>query len=461
VIRPGFLGLSLEYTAVEPYAGDDPKLVNPVFERLIRNLTGDRPVLRIGGDSTDWAWWPVPGMPRPPGVTITLTRSWLSVTRALARDLRARLILGIDLEADNARLAATEARALVGGIGARSIEAFELGNEPELYGSFGWYRTATGAEVPGRPPGYGFTMFSRDYARIARALPRVALAGPATGASRWLAQWPAFLNAEPKIRVATVHRYGLHDCTAGPQSADYPTPRHLLSSLASTQPATTVRPFVRIAHAHRLPLRVDEMNSTPCYNVPPLAARSFASALWALDALFELASAGVDGVNIHTYPGASYNLFDFMSGHGRRPATVNPEYYGLMMFAHAAPAGSRLLKVAVAPRNGIRAWATDGVDHLRRFVLINDGDRARAITLKGVPRSARVTTEALEAPSIQSRVGVTLGGQTFGRDTSTGVLAGPVRGAPVRRLAADCVVSVSATSAVFVTVGSPHYGSLR
>jgi hypothetical protein len=453
-IPSGFLGLSLEYTAIEPYAGADPKSVNPVFEQLVRNLGGNQHlVLRIGGDSTDWTWWPVPGMARPPGVRITLTPSWVAVTQALVRDLSARVILGINFEADDVRLAAAEARALVHGLGARSIEAFELGNEPELYHSFGWYRTSTGAEVPGRPAGYGFPMFAREFASIAGALPRVDLAGPATGASRWLEDWDAFLRGEPRVRMATVHRYGLHDCTTGARSAGYPTPRHLLGPVASVQPAMTVRPFVRIAHAHRVQLRVDEMNSTPCYNVSPVAARSFASALWSLDALFELASVGVDGVNVHTYPGAPYGLFEFAAHRGRWQATVSAEYYGLMMFARAAPPGSRLLRVTVTPGSAVRAWATAGADHVRRLVLINNGGRPRVVTVKGLGSAGRTSAEALRAPGIESPYGVTLDGQTFGRVTSSGLLSGPRRGWPVRQLADELVARVPATSAVLVTVG--------
>ena len=453
VIPAGFLGLSLEYTAVEPYAGVNPHLVNPVFERLVSNLAGEHPVLRIGGDSTDWAWWPVRGIRRPPGVRITLTPRWLAVTRTLTRDLGARLILGINFEADDARLAAAESRALLRGLGGRSVEALELGNEPELYHSFAWYRTAAGQEVPGRPAGYGFPMFSREFASIVRGLPHVALAGPTTGASRWLAQWRAFLTREPRVKVATVHRYGLHDCTNGARSPGYPTPRHLLGAAAAVEPAVTVRPFVRIAHADHVPLRIDEMNSTPCYNVAPVAARSFASALWALDALFELASVGVDGVNIHTYPGAPYALFAFTSEHGRWHAAVSAEYYGLLMFAQAAPPGSRLLRLRVASGGVVRAWATAGPGGVRRFVLINVGDRAHAVTLSGLPGSATVRTEALQAPSIDSPSGVTLGGRTFGRDTSTGSLAGQARGLDVRREANGGLLSVPAGSAVLVTVG--------
>lgn len=133
-IPAGFLGLSLEYPAVEAYAGAAPLAVNPVFEQLIRNLTpGQAPVLRIGGDSSDWTWWPLPGVARPPGVTFTLTQRWVRVTRALAAALDAKLILGINLAAGSPALAAGEASALVDGLGPGAVQALELGNEPELY----------------------------------------------------------------------------------------------------------------------------------------------------------------------------------------------------------------------------------------------------------------------------------------------------------------------------------------
>ena len=67
-IPAGFLGFSFEYPTVEKYAGFDPKAVNRVLVQLIRDLTpGQRPVLRIGGDTTDWTWWPVPASASPEG----------------------------------------------------------------------------------------------------------------------------------------------------------------------------------------------------------------------------------------------------------------------------------------------------------------------------------------------------------------------------------------------------------
>ena len=136
VIPWGFLGLATVYPGVLAYAGQNPSAIDPVFEQLIRNLSpGQRPLLRIGGDSTDWTWWPVSGMATPPGIRFTLTDNWLGVARALARALDARFVLGINLEANSGALAATEVQELAQGVGPNSIAAFELGNEPELYNS--------------------------------------------------------------------------------------------------------------------------------------------------------------------------------------------------------------------------------------------------------------------------------------------------------------------------------------
>jgi hypothetical protein len=66
-IPAGFLGLSLEYFAIPAYAGTNPSAINPVFVQLVRNLAGGNPPeLRIGGDTTDRTWWPIPGCGPPP-----------------------------------------------------------------------------------------------------------------------------------------------------------------------------------------------------------------------------------------------------------------------------------------------------------------------------------------------------------------------------------------------------------
>src|SRR5207302_1443196 len=105
----------------------------------------------------------------------------------------ARLILGINLEADSTRLAATEARTIVDGLAPGAVEALELGNEPELYGSFGWYRTADGVEVPGRPRDYDFQKFTNEFSRFGAAVRPGSATGspPRFGRSTPCSRWPA------------------------------------------------------------------------------------------------------------------------------------------------------------------------------------------------------------------------------------------------------------------------------
>jgi hypothetical protein len=440
----------LEYPAVPAYAGADPSAIDPVFVQLIRNLAPDQaPVLRIGGDSTDWTWWPVRGMHRPAGVSYTLTARWIAVTRALVAQLKARLILGIDFEADSGPVAAAEAHALIAGVGGSHIEGLELGNEPELYGSFKWGRSS----ATGRPRGYDFAAFNQDFTRIGTALPMDPLAGPAAGSPKWFPDLGRFLSAHPRVAVATLHRYPLQVCGVSRGQPNYPTLSNLLSDRASRALANSVESSVKVSHARGVPLRIDEMNTISC-GTDDAVGKSFASALWSLDALFEMARVGLDGVNIHTYPGATYELFTFSRVHGQWRAVVEPEYYGLLMFAQAAPAGSQLLSVSQTGADRLEAWATQAPGGTIRVVTINDGTTARIVAVRaGVPAGTAVL-ERLEAPALGAQSGVTLAGQSFGAQTATGVLAGPQRTESVTLVGRDYVFRVAAASAVMLTMTS-------
>jgi hypothetical protein len=424
-VPPGFLGLSLEYDAVEPYAGTDPGALDPVFLELVRNLVpGQAPVLRIGGDSTDRTWWPTPGFLQPRGVKFAITGRWLRVTRALAETLHARLILGLNLEADSPALAASEAGALLHGIGARWVRALELGNEPDLYPSFPWYRTPDGARVTGRPAGYDLSGLIGDWRRFAAVLPVHMLAGPSLGAPGWTRGLARFVAAEPRVRLVTLHRYPLQLCFTPHRSPRYPTLARLLGPSSSIGLADSFAPYAALAGATGHPLRIDELNTVSC-GADPSISKTFASALWALDTLFEMVRVGVHGVNLHTFPGAGYELFRITRARGRWQAVVEPEYYGLMLFARAAPSGSRLLTVMNAARGAVRSWATRAADGTIRVVLVNTGGEARILSVAVAgERPGRVILERLTAPGVGARRGVALAGQSFTPGTFTGLLAG-------------------------------------
>jgi hypothetical protein len=449
-IPAGFLGLSIELNAIEKYAGTDPSAINPVFLALVQNLTpGQAPVLRLGGDSTDWAWWPAPGLKRPAGASVTLTPRWLRVTRAMTQALSARLILGIDLEAGSARAAGTEARALAAGLPRSSIQALELGNEPLLYATFTWGRSG----APGRPPGYNTPQIIADYARIGSALPRLPLAGPAIGSPHWYPSLRGFLKAEPRIRIATLHRYPLQKCFIAPSRPQFPTIAHLLGPTASTGLADTVAPYTGLVHARGLTVRIDEMNTVSCGSGSGVAD-TFASALWATDALFEMARVGVDGVNLHTYPHATYELFSFNRAHGSWQGTVTPEYYGLLLFGQAAPPGSHLLRVTARGASGLKAWATRTSDGTIRVTLINESSGSRTVSLKSTSSAPSATMLLLRAPSLGARSGITFAGASFASHTTTGTLTG-AHPTSLTLTGGRCVLQLPRAGEAVVTI-PPH-----
>jgi hypothetical protein len=436
-ITSNFLGLALEYSALPGEAGADSKSINPVLVQLIRNLVPDgRPVVRVGGLSTDRTWWPAVGLNKPLGVTYGLSTRWTNSARALAQATNAQLILGLNLQANRPAVDAVEANQLLNGIGRQYIDALEIGNEAELYTSIPWYKTLNGKLVPwywktgtpvyARPPCYGASAFVGDFKRALHAVPSgVPIAGPATGLGTWLSVFHQLLSRRSRVRLVTWHAYGLNQCVTDPTSPQYPSVPNLLSLGSSRGFVNGLAPFVGWAHGVGAGFRVDEMNSVTC-NGRAGVSNTMASALWVMDALFTLAADGVDGVNIHTYPGAANGLFDFSSSHGQWEGTVHPPYYGTLMFGQAAPAGSHLLVIHSPAQKTVRAWATRGLDHRVRVLLIND-----SLTSSGVAvvRPAGVTSpaalERLRASSAYATGGLTLGGESFGSQTATGLLPAP------------------------------------
>jgi hypothetical protein len=445
-----FLGVSLEYNALHIYTGRDPRHVNPVLIQLLRNLDpGQTPVVRIGGNSADFSWWPIKGTLPPVGVRYALTNGWVRMTQAFATKLRAKLIMGLNLAGGRPAIAAAEARAFLSGINHQNLEGFEIGNEPDLYATSVWFHDRKGRQLFARAPTYDFSDYLLDVARWRSALPPLTFIGPALAQLTWLDNIDQIRAAEPGLPMVTVHRYPLRACPTPATSPQFATIPNLLSDTSSTGMADRMIPFISLVHSRATLFRVDELNSVSCSGKRGVSD-TFASALWMLDTLFALAQDGVDSVNVHTLPGAAYELFTISHTKNVWSAFVHPEYYAMLMFAQAFPPGAQLLPVN-EPAGPVKVWATRAPDGRTRVVIINKDAfnvQTAQVSVPGAGGSA--TLDWLRAPSVLATGGVTLGSQSFGSATRTGLLQ-PAELAPIAASGGTYSIELPAGSAVMLT----------
>ncbi|HET9074383.1 MAG TPA: hypothetical protein VFN48_07370 [Solirubrobacteraceae bacterium] len=423
--QAGFIGVASEISTIPTLAGGaaDP---DHAFVNLLRNLSPGAPfLLRLGGDSTDWSWWPIPGMATPRPIRYAITPAWAAGVKTLLHALGGRALLGVNLELDNARVAADEVRQYEHFLGSSLIGGFELGNEPELYPAFDYYKLPDGRGVKGRPRSYDMAAYGRDFSTIARSLPNAPLVGPEIGAPKILTQLNSILSGLPsRLQLVTVHAYPMKRCSASTH-----LPISQFFAPASIQGlAAQVGAMVRAARAHHKPLRVDEINGISCGGQAGVS-NTFAEALWALNILPALWQAGVQGVNIQTIDGNLNQVFTATHSAAGWRVSTQPEYLGLLAFAQAAPGGSHLVKVAAPNRAGVYAFATRTPSGQEHVIITNTtgSTLSEGVSVAGGHGAAAVSL--LQARSLAATGGATLAGESL--STSTGELTGTAQVAQV------------------------------
>ncbi len=408
-----FFGLSTEYWGLPRYERH-----MRLFERILHDVQvvgGGPTVIRVGGDSADHSYWEAIDRVMPTRA-FELTQAWLTRTRTLTRSAHLKLILDLNLVADSTAMAVKWASAATTALPRGTITGFEVGNEPDLYHRSRWYRLAwiqrngiaRALALPRYSPASyvsGFDSYARALAAVARGVP---ILGPAVANPSRDVDWVASLLAhQPRaVGMVTAHRYPLSQC-ALPSSPRRPTIARVLSERSSAGMARSVAAAVLLTHRAGLKFRLTELNSVTCGGTSGVSD-TFASALWAPDALFELLRNRVDGVNVHIRDD-SINAPFILSGDGIR---VRPLLYGMIMFARTLGPGARLLPTQTAQRHGLhlKAWAVQLAGHTKRVLLINKGRRSVSVVLR-LPAGHPATVERLVAPSVTARSDVRLAGQ--------------------------------------------------
>lgn len=419
-IPSDFMGLSIEYPAVDAYLGATPASPNTVFRQLLTNLGSGS--LRIGGDSQDTSCWsPIGGHDRT-GCAFKITASLPRVVLSTAAATGWRALIGVNLAVSNP--SAAQAYATDGILpstisDASGLLGLEIGNEPDIYSQ---HRL--------RPSRYSFARYLHEFGRYVKALKgtvrtaALPLVGPAFVTHEWDRQVGPFVAATGARNLAflTLHYYPFSACSI--PSAVAATDTALLSEGIMASLYRRFSRDVAVARSYGLPLRVGETNSVSCHGKAGVSD-SFASALWGLDVLFTLARAGLRGVNFHIYdldrsPGR-YNPI-VSAATGTAPGTwayatsVRPLYYAMLLFSRAA--GDYFLPVTLSgAAANLKAYAVGNGTSVRVFVLNKDNKAAGSVVIAPSRALGTATITYLRAPALSSTTGTTLGGQVVDRRT--------------------------------------------
>jgi hypothetical protein len=409
-VPDAFLGLSTEYWAMPGFARG-----RSLFTRVLSliHVDGDSPVvLRIGGDSADHSFYD-PDLRVRPRWMFELTPAWLRDTAELVHRARLRVILDLNLITGSPTRAARWASVADHEFPRGTLRALEIGNEPDIYSRTYWRGVLTrrgpwSAALPGAISARSYAVdFNRYADALADAAPGVPLAGPALANPVTSEGWIRTLLTHDRGRLAvvTAHRYQYSACDK-PTAAAFPTVARLLSERASAGMAQRLRRGVAIAHDAGLPFRLSELNSVTCGGRPGVSD-SFATALWAPDALFELMRVGVDAVNVHVRVGAINAAFAIGDG----GLVARPLLYGLIMFSRALGPGARLIPLRLHTRGTplLKAWAVQARGRLS--VLLVDKQRRPVLARLRVGDRGPATVQRLTAPAPAARTGMRLGGQ--------------------------------------------------
>jgi hypothetical protein len=396
VIPPDFMGLGYEISAVAR-----PGLLSAqdaVYVQLVRTL-GAHGVIRVGGNTADYASYSAKGQP----LSLPEGKGGSVVNDAVLRDLgtfldatRWKLIWALNLGTGTKEKAIEEAKAVTAAAGGHML-AFEIGNEPDLFPRHEGHRQT----------GYGYDDYLREYRTyrdaLRKAIPNIAFAGPdVAGATEWVTKFASDEGEDIKVLAHHYYREGQN-------------PTSTIDKLLRVDPQ--LDPILAKLRAASdscgVPYRICETNSFSGGGRPGVSD-TLGAALWVLDFMFILASAGCAGVNLETGVNqrgfiSSYSpIGDDEQGH----YTAAPEYYGMLAFAQSG-AGRIIGSTVDAGNRDITAHATQPTKGRTVLTVLNKKPSSDVVVVVDAGSSFRKgSLVRLAGPSLESKSGVTLGGAT-------------------------------------------------
>jgi hypothetical protein len=351
-------------------------------------------VLSLGGNSLDKTLWTPEGSGNTAGHVSPVDVDNLAAFIALTNW---KVLYGVNLGSSTPALAAAEVAYVQSKLGDVLI-GFGIGNEPEeyfrSYFPSGWDLTAYEA------------LWQQFSSAILSATPSAIITGPASGGDVTTWTVPFFLSPNGKlVSLLTQHYY------RGNGHSVRATTAHLVSpDLAIIADCVALKSAVA---ARKIPFRFSETNSY-LYGGSPGVSDAYASALWVIDHLFNIALGGGSGVNMQSGDVGYYTPIA-KSG---SVVEVRPEYYGLLLFSLV---GQGTLLRTTLSNNDFNATIY--------AVLAASGAISIVIVNKEVYKSLKITVDCgksinggdvieLQSTALTATTGQTLQGSTVENDGS-------------------------------------------
>jgi hypothetical protein len=431
-----FVGLSYE---VQQLA--DPSFFTASNGGLIHQfkLLAPQGVLRLGGNTSEFAWWKAtPGSLEPDHLQTRVVEGepkpqYYAVSpesvRNLAEFLKATgwtCLYGIGMGTNTPERASEEAAFVATTLG-ESLRYFQIGNEADLF-----------SRHLRDPKTWSAKTYLEEWLALARAVTsRVSGAKfgmPDVAANvGWLAQiadlWASIENP-PHVTTLTHHYY-----FGGPATNPDVNVHNLLKPATMAKVQKTAD--IATSAANKMGARVRMTEGNTCYRGgKPGVSDVFAAALWSADYALLLASNNYSGINLHGGTGKSVanSVGGFLpgdvllKGKGESPdqiathphpfytpiATFGSEYvtepvaYGLKFAGELS--GASFMRgdfTSQLQATGVNATAYPAIlpsGHVAVIVLNKDAERNLEVSLDfGAGRAGTVDTKTLHAPALDSR----------------------------------------------------------
>jgi len=417
-----FMGLSYEKGALVSdslFTATETSLAG-LFNRLGNGI------LRIGGNSVDQTLWTPDGSGNTSGQVSPVDVNNLAAFIALTNW---KVLYGVNLGTSTPALAAAEVAYVQSKLGPALI-GFEIGNEPEeyylSYFPTGWTLAAFEA------------LWQQFQSAILATTPSAIITGPASGGS--VTTWTVPFSQAPTgklISLLTQHYYrgNGHSANATVKNLVSADP-NIIADCADLKSA---------ASALNIPFRISETNSY-LYGGSPGVSNAYASTLWVIDHLFNIALGGSSGVNMQ---GGDVGYYTPIANSSSTIIEARPEYYGLLLFSLVGQ--GTLLPVTLS---------TSGFNATIYAVLSSSGAIKIVIVNKEVYQSLNITIDCgktitdaglyeLRGTSLTATTGQTLQGGTVATDGSI-TLGTPYAPASISSSKVTCYVP--AISAILLEV---------